>query len=43
MTVMGGEVVWDLNARDAVPWEESSAEKNIRQGEFLIPPDEKGV
>ena len=40
MTIMGGEVVWDLNARDAVPWEESSAEDNIRRGEFLIPPVE---
>ncbi|NLK18782.1 MAG: amidohydrolase family protein, partial [Synergistaceae bacterium] len=40
MTLMGGEVVWDLNARDSVPWEDSKAEDNIRQGEFLIPPEE---
>ncbi|MGI6782991.1 MAG: amidohydrolase/deacetylase family metallohydrolase [Aminivibrio sp.] len=40
MTLMGGEVVWDLNARDSVPWEGSKAEDNIRQGEFLIPPEE---
>ncbi len=38
MTVLGGEVVWDLNARDGVEYGEIPFGEGIREGEFFIPP-----
>ena len=39
MTILGGEVVWDLNARDGVEYGEIPFGEGIREGEFFIPPE----
>jgi len=39
MTVLGGEVVWDLNARDGVEYGEIPFGEGIREGEYFIPPE----
>lgn len=39
MTVLGGEVVWDLNARDGTEYGEIPFGEGIREGEFFIPPE----
>lgn len=41
LTIRGGEVVWDLNARDAVDWKELPVDAGIRPGEYKIPPEYK--
>jgi len=41
MTLKGGDVVWDLNARDAVDYEMLGQTYGIREGEFLVPPPEQ--
>lgn len=38
MTLRGGEVVWDLNARDAVEWQGLPENAGIRDGEYRIEP-----
>lgn len=38
MTFLNGEVLWDLNARDAVPYAALPPNAGIREGEYLIPP-----
>lgn len=38
MTFLDGEVLWDLNARDAVPYAALPPNSGIREGEYLIPP-----
>ena len=38
MTFLNGEVMWDLNARDAVPYSALLANAGIREGEFLVCP-----
>lgn len=38
MTILGGEVVWDLNARDGTAYGEIPFGEGIREGEFFIPP-----
>lgn len=38
MTILGGDVVWDLNARDGVEYGEIPFGEGIREGEFFIPP-----
>lgn len=38
MTFLNGEVMWDLNARDAVPYAALPPNAGIREGEYLIPP-----
>lgn len=39
MTIRNGEVVWDLNARDAVEWEDLPEDAGIRVGEYRIEPE----
>ena len=39
MTILGGEVVWDLNARDGTAYGEIPFGEGIREGEFFIPPE----
>ncbi|MBL3538275.1 amidohydrolase/deacetylase family metallohydrolase [Aminivibrio sp.] len=39
MTILGGDVVWDLNARDGVEYGEIPFGEGIREGEFFIPPE----
>ena len=38
MTILAGEVVWDLNARDGTAYGEIPFGEGIREGEFFIPP-----
>ena len=39
MTILAGEVVWDLNARDGTAYGEIPFGEGIREGEFFIPPE----
>ncbi|MCL2768476.1 MAG: amidohydrolase family protein, partial [Synergistaceae bacterium] len=39
LTIRSGEVVWDLNARDASDWREIPIDAGIRPGEYLIVPE----
>ncbi|MDR2175803.1 MAG: amidohydrolase/deacetylase family metallohydrolase [Synergistaceae bacterium] len=38
MTIRGGEVVWDLNARDATDYRELPGDAGVRPGEFISIP-----
>ncbi len=43
MTIRGGEVVWDLNARDAADYRGLPQEDGVRDGEYIVaPPPEEG-
>jgi dihydroorotase len=43
MTIRGGEVVWDLNARDAADYGELPGDAGVRPGECIsVPPDGAG-
>ena len=39
LTIRNGEVVWDLNARDAVDWKNLPDDAGIRPGEYRIEPE----
>lgn len=39
MTVLGGEILWDLNARDGRDYRQMPPGAGIREGEFLLRPD----
>ena len=39
MTLREGEIVWDLNGRDAVDYKAVPFGEGIREGEFFVPPE----
>ena len=39
MTFRDGEIVWDLNARDAAEYGDLPFNAGVREGEYIIPPD----